>query len=115
MSESDETKADFERVLAGEGPHKVDLKLFIAGMGPRSTRAIADLGRLCKQFGERCNVEIVDIYEHPAAAAAAQVVAVPALVRNRPLPARRLVGSITDTLNVAQSLGLRSGRLKEAT
>jgi len=44
----------------------------------------------------------------------AQIVAVPTLVRDLPLPRRQLIGSFADTLKVAKSLGLRS-RLDEET
>lgn len=90
---------------------KVELRLFVAGMGPRSTRAIADLQRLCARYGERCHFEIVDIYEQPGAAARAQIVAVPTLARELPLPKRRIVGTIANIEQVALSLGLATNPL----
>jgi circadian clock protein KaiB len=90
---------------------KVELRLFVAGMGPRSTRAIADLQRLCARYGEGCHIEIVDIYEQPGAAARAQIVAVPTLARERPLPKRKVVGTIANIEQVALSLGLATDPL----
>ena len=107
MNQPGDTQSTFEKAVAGltDG---VSLRLFIAGMAPRSTRAVADLRNLCNSFGERCTVEIVDIYENPDLARDAQIVAVPTLVRDRPLPKRKLIGDFADTMKVAQSLGLRS-------
>ena len=92
----------------------VELRLFVAGMGPRSTRAVEDLQRLCARYGERCHIEIVDIYEQPAVAAKAQIVAVPTLARERPLPRRRIVGTIANIEQVALSLGLATEPLPGA-
>ena len=99
-------EASFEKA-AERLAQGINLRLFIAGMTPRSTRAVSDLRNLCKSCGEQCTVEIVDIYDNPALAKDAQVVAVPTLVRDRPLPRRQLIGDFADTVKAAQSLGLR--------
>lgn len=106
MNRTDEKAATYARALAGARNQKVELTLFIAGMGPRSTRAVAHAKELRKLLGDRCSVEIVDIYERPGEASASQVVAVPALVRNSPRPIRKLIGTIGNTLETARSLGL---------
>jgi circadian clock protein KaiB len=106
MTDSHDTTAAYERALARVRSEKVELQLFIAGMGPRSTQAVADVEELRKAYGDRCSVEIVDIYDDPSAAAASQVVAVPALVRHSPLPMRRLIGAIGNIVEAARSLGL---------
>ena len=51
-----------------KGPPYV-LRLFITGTTSRSARAIANLRRVCeqRQRGEY-DLEVVDIYQHPAAA-----------------------------------------------
>jgi hypothetical protein len=97
----------FEATLAGASSSEpVKLRLFVAGMGPRSTRAIADLQRLRAGYGQHCQVEIIDIYQQPAIAADAQVIAVPTLERDAPLPRRKIIGTIADIASVALSLGL---------
>lgn len=106
MNRPDDNVAAFDRALKEARNQKVELKLFVAGMGPRSTQAVAHVKELCKMLGDRCNVQIVDIYEHPGAAAASQVVAVPALVRNSPRPVRKLIGTIGNALDAARMLGL---------
>jgi len=95
---------------AKEHASRFELRLFVAGMGPRSTQAVADIKRLCGKYGDHCRVEIVDLYQHPGAASEAQIVAVPTLARERPLPRRQVVGTITNIDQVARSLGLVPNR-----
>ncbi|HEY6451142.1 MAG TPA: circadian clock KaiB family protein [Steroidobacteraceae bacterium] len=114
MTHKDHTRADFEAALARTGGGPTKLCLYVAGMGPRSTQAIADVQRLCADYGEHCDVEIIDIYQQPAAAAQAQVVAVPTLARERPLPRRRIIGTIGNVGQVARSLDLRPNAAKLA-
>lgn len=110
MGNTDDKKAEFERALSHALPEPVELRLFIAGMGVRSTRAISDLKRLCDEFAGRCSLEIVDVYEQPAEAARAQIVAVPTVVRDHPLPRRKLIGALDNVGAVARGLGLAPPR-----
>jgi circadian clock protein KaiB len=110
MSGSDKI-AEFERASARSERPRVELRLFVAGMGPRSTRAIAELKRL---RSASCKLSIVDIYEQPSSAADAQIVAVPTLIRDWPLPCRRFVGW-SNVADVARSLGLALPRPEGAT
>ena len=98
---------DFARALAQDGGRKVLLRLFVAGTGPRSVRAISDLKLLCREYlAEGSSVEIVDIYEQPERAARDQIVAVPTLLREEPPPLRRFVGRLGDPLRMARVLGV---------
>lgn len=106
MKISDNKLAEFAHALEQQQHQQIELKLFIAGMGTRSTRAMCHAQELCDLLGDRCKVEVVDIYDKPGAASESQVVAVPALVRNSPRPLRRVIGSIADTLDTARRLGL---------
>lgn len=107
MSGTNDDMTRFEAALAGTAaPREIRLRLFVAGMTPRSTRAVIAIKRLCEKLGPKCSVEIVDIYEQPAAAAAAQIVAVPTLVRERPLPRRKLIGGLDDINDIARRAGV---------
>ncbi|MEI8197980.1 MAG: circadian clock KaiB family protein [Phycisphaerae bacterium] len=84
--------------VAGEHPHgRFVLTLYVSGMTPRSRRAIDNLQTLCEQhLAGRYNLEIIDIYQQPALAKAAQIVAVPTLIKKLPLPLRRMIGDLSD-------------------
>ncbi|MGA8707795.1 MAG: circadian clock KaiB family protein [Steroidobacteraceae bacterium] len=98
---------EFERAARDLSADRIHLQLYVAGMGPRSTQAVSDLRRLRARY--RCLVDIVDIYEQPRVASAAQIVAVPTLAREQP-PRRRIVGTIGNIDHVARVLGLKPYR-----
>jgi circadian clock protein KaiB len=109
VSETSDTVARFEKALSEAQARRVTLRLYVAGMAPRSLQAIADLKQLCSShLGEGLEVEIVDIYQQPELAAQAQIVAVPTLVREHPLPVRKLLGSLEDRTAVGRRLGLEN-------
>ena len=83
------------------------LRLFITGTTSRSARAIANLRRVCERrlHGEY-DLEVVDIYQHPAAAKEYQIVAAPTLVKMLPLPLRRIIGDLANEERVLAGLDL---------
>ena len=90
------------------------LKLFIAGRSERSERAIADARRICtRDYGEKCELLIVDVLEDPAQAERSHILATPTLIKEEPEPARRAVGDLADIEQVMAALGLISNKLKE--
>ena len=91
---------------AGE-PKTYLLRLFVAGTTSRSERTIQNLHRICRAYlVGRYDLEIVDIYQHPALAEADQIVAAPTLLKLRPLPVRRIIGDLSDIARVLRGLGL---------
>ena len=83
------------------------MKLYIAGMGTRSQRAIEEIRFICAEhLCGHCDLEVVDLYEIPESARPAQIVAAPTLVRELPLPVRRLVGDLSDRPRVLYQLDL---------
>jgi circadian clock protein KaiB len=73
------------------------LRLYIAGMSPRSAEAIRRVTDFCeKHLASRYELEIVDIYQKPALMKGEQIVAVPTLVKQLPIPLRRFIGDMHD-------------------
>jgi circadian clock protein KaiB len=102
-----DVRGEFEQALRSAGAERIELRLYVSGCTPNSVQAIADFQRLCQEhLSERCDIEIIDIYQQPERAVEAQIVAVPTLIKNAPQPLRRLVGSLAETLNVLKTLGL---------
>ncbi|HEX3397367.1 MAG TPA: circadian clock KaiB family protein [Steroidobacteraceae bacterium] len=83
------------------------LRLFVTGTTWRSATAIANLRRVCEErlHGEY-DLEVVDIYQHPAAAQEYQIVAAPTLVKMLPLPLRRIIGDLANEARVLAGLDL---------
>jgi circadian clock protein KaiB len=84
-----------------------DLTLFVSGASEHSTRAIADARQLCDtHLHGRYRLSIVDLREDAAAAVSSHVLAAPTLVKNLPLPVRKLVGDLSHTAKVLLALDL---------
>jgi circadian clock protein KaiB len=82
--------------------------LYIAGLSAKSQRAIEEVKATCETFLKgRYELEIVDIYQQPALAKAAQIVAVPTLVRTLPSPMRRYIGDMSKKQGILISVGMR--------
>lgn len=85
----------------------IRFKLYVAGTTPRSQRAIANLRRLGEeQLSGRYEVEIVDVIEQPEAAEAERILTTPTLIKEFPLPARRVIGDLSDGERVMYGLAL---------
>jgi circadian clock protein KaiB len=85
------------------------LKLYIAGVTPRSSGAIRSITDLCETHLQgRYALEIIDIYQQPALAAGEQIIAAPTLIKKLPLPLRRLIGDMANQDKILVGLDLRS-------
>jgi circadian clock protein KaiB len=83
------------------------LRLYVSGASPRSLEAIKNVKTICDEhLAGRYRLNVVDIYQEPERAARDQIVAVPMLVIQLPLPVRRLIGTLTNTAQVRQLFGL---------
>lgn len=83
------------------------LRLFITGSTPRSTRAIENLRRICAQnLDGHYELEVIDVYERPETTRELQIVATPTLVKVLPEPMRRIIGDLSDELKVLAGLNL---------
>ncbi len=72
------------------------LRLYVAGTGPNSRRALANARRFCSALPQPYSLEIVDVLEAPQQALADGVQLTPALVRLAPAPPTMLVGDLSD-------------------
>ncbi len=73
------------------------LSLYIAGMTPKSIRAIEKLKEVCeKDLKGHYKLEVIDIRENPKLAKKENIVASPTLIKRLPLPVRNLIGDMTD-------------------
>ena len=83
------------------------LRLFVTGQTRRSMRAVENVRQICERhLKDRYDLEIVDIYQQPELAARHQLIAAPTLIKEMPLPIRRLVGDMSDNARVLSGLHL---------
>jgi hypothetical protein len=84
------------------------LRLYVAGEGPNSAAARANLQRLLATGDPSSyTLEIVDCLRQPMRALQEGVLVTPTLCRLEPAPALTIVGSLRDTARVVEALGLR--------
>lgn len=82
-------------------------KLYVTGKSLHSQKAIENLRRICEEvLGSNYELAVVDVLEDPGAAEKDKILATPTLIRSSPLPARRLIGDLSDTSAVITALGL---------
>jgi circadian clock protein KaiB len=82
-----------------------ELTLFVSGASDLSARAIAEARRLCDSgLGGPGRLSVIDVHDDPDSALSRQVIAVPTLIKSRPLPERRYVGDLSRTAAVLLAL-----------
>jgi circadian clock protein KaiB len=85
------------------------LKLYITGQTPRSYRAIENLRRLCEmELRDQYEMHVIDVLERPQLAEDEKILATPTVVKELPLPNRRIIGDLSDVETVLLGLDLRS-------
>jgi circadian clock protein KaiB len=84
------------------------LRLYVAGLTPRSQEAIRTVAAICEeQLADRYDLEVIDLYQHPALAKGEQIIAAPTLIKKLPLPLRKIIGNMSDKDKVLVGLDLR--------
>ncbi len=90
-----------------DAPEHYVLRLYVAGMTPRSTQAFAAIKSICEEYLHGAyELEVIDIYQHPQLASDEQIIAVPTLVKKLPPPLRRLIGDLSNLERVLLGLNL---------
>jgi len=84
------------------------LRLYVTGMTPRSTRALANIKEICEEHLKgHYDLQVIDVYQQPVLARGDQIIAVPTLIKKLPPPLRRMIGDLSDREQVLIGLDLR--------
>ena len=87
----------FEKALAKDAGGRYVLRLYVTGASERSGLAIANLRAMCDEhLAGRYDLEVIDVYQEPLLALDGHILAAPTLVKDAPLPVRRLLGDLSD-------------------
>ena len=93
---------------AAAAPEYWQLRLYVAGMTPKSLTAFANLKRLCEEYLEgKYTIEVIDLMVNPQLAKGDQILALPTLVRRLPEPIKKIIGDLSDTERVLVGLDIR--------
>jgi circadian clock protein KaiB len=86
---------------------KYVLRLYVAGNTPQSTRAITNMKVICEtHLKDRYNLTVIDLYQQQERAREDQIMVAPTLIRQSPLPVRRLIGDLSQTERVLAILDI---------
>jgi circadian clock protein KaiB len=99
--------AALERAVRTGRTEQYVLRLYVTGMTARAARAVENVCKICDEhLGGRYDLEIIDVYQQPALARAAQIIAAPTLIKELPLPLRRIIGDMSQRDRVLVGLDL---------
>jgi circadian clock protein KaiB len=98
----------FDQLLKQKAKGKYVLRLYIAGLTPRSQAAIKNIKKICEEHLHGLyDLEVIDVYRQPVLARGEQIIAAPTLIKKLPLPLRRFIGDLSDTERILLGLDLR--------
>jgi circadian clock protein KaiB len=84
------------------------LRLYVAGLTPRSRTAIENITNICEEYLQgRYDLEVIDVFKRPVLAREEQIIATPTLVKRLPIPLRRFIGDLSSKEKVLVGLDLR--------
>ncbi len=108
IPEIENSTDQFELTLEDSGSEKYILRLYIAGMTPKSIHAISNIKKICEEYLKgRYNLEVIDLYQTPQLAKGEQIIAAPTLIKKLPLPLRHIIGDMSCTDRLLVGLDLR--------
>jgi len=94
--------------LTSPSPETYLLRLYVTGVTAKSARAIANIKTICEEHLEgRYVLEVIDLYQQPQLAQGQQIVVAPTLIKELPLPLRRIIGDMSSTERVLVGLDVR--------
>jgi circadian clock protein KaiB len=68
---------------------------------------VANLRRLCDEhFAGDCDLDVIDVLQRPELAEEQRIFATPTLVKESPVPSRRVIGDLTEIRKVLSGLDL---------
>ena len=76
---------------------KLILSLFIAGKTLKCVTALKNLKFICEEsLKGKYKIEVIDILKNPKLAKENQILAIPTLIRELPLPRKNIIGDLSD-------------------
>lgn len=90
-------------------PTKVVLSLYVAGDTAKSRAAISNLKKICvEHLGGRYRIKVIDLLKNPKLARDHQILALPTLVRQLPVPICKIIGDLSNTERVLVGLDIKA-------
>lgn len=98
----------FESLVSALAQPTYLFRLYVSGTSPRSAAAIHNIRRICEEYlPGHFELEVIDVYQQRAETREAQIIAVPTLIKELPLPPQRFVGDMSNTEKIVIGLKLK--------
>ncbi len=98
---------ELKKVLNSRRMENYVLHLYIKDLSFKSVQAIENIKHICEEnLQGHYQLDVVDISQQPILARERQIIAIPTLIKESPMPLRRLVGDMSNTKRVLIGLGL---------
>ena len=90
---------------AGPGPYV--FTLYITGASPNSSRAVDNLKAFFEKYLKNdYELQIIDVYQQPQVVKSVDIIAMPLLIKQFPLPKRKFIGDMSNNSKLLESLNL---------
>ena len=90
-------------------PTTFRFRLYVADSSQNSLQAVANLNAICdSHLNGQYEIEVIDVFREPKLALADAVYMTPTLIMMEPAPAKRIIGTLSQTQVVLQTLGIRT-------
>jgi circadian clock protein KaiB len=84
-----------------------ELRPYISGETPRAKQALDNIKNICFEYLRGlCHIVVIDLSQHPEMASKKQIVAIPTLIKELPLPVRTIIGTLSETEKVLVGLDI---------
>lgn len=108
-ADASQSLQEFEKLVADLAQPTYLFRLYVAGSTARSGQAITNVRSICEKYlAGRYELEVIDVYQQPGVAKSAEVIALPTLIKELPLPPKRFVGDMSNTGRII--VGLKLGK-----
>jgi circadian clock protein KaiB len=98
---------NLEKAMESRAGEKYILRLYVVDMSLKSIQAIKNIKCICEEnLPNRYQLKVIDICQQPSLARENQIVAAPTLIKESPLPLRRIIGNMSNTKRVLMGLDL---------
>lgn len=102
-----EIATQLKALLADPHTGEYVLRLYVAGLTEKSSRAIANIKTFCEaHLKGRYLLTVINLSQDESRAKDDDILAAPTLIKRLPLPLRRLIGDLSDGKRVLLALDL---------
>jgi circadian clock protein KaiB len=101
--------AEFKQIITKAEKPIFCLRLYVAGANYNSLKALQNIKQICEEYlPGQYQLEVIDIYQQPGLVLVENVFAVPTLVKELPPPVKKIIGDLSNTVNVLIGLNITS-------